>query len=156
VAPPPPSSGVEAVVVTAEKRVSDARQLGDYKIYDLAEPTDLPADETKQVRFLDLHDVPFDRVYRYRVADDDAQETNPARLVLRLDNAAAAGMGKPLPAGLIALSEPGPDGTPVFIGQSAMRDTPVGLPFEIENGEVFSVLVQQTHVEDARIDANRT
>lgn len=152
--PPPPAPAqarglVESVVVTAA-RVADPRQLGDYKLYDLPEPTDMPAHETKQVRFLDQRGVPFARLYRYRATDDEQAEGAPARLVLRLANTAEGGLGKPLPAGDVALTEAGPGGAPVFIGQAPIRDTPAGLPFEIENGAVSSVLVNQVLADDRK------
>ncbi len=161
--PPPPSPAafdtrVETVVVTGS-RVPEPRALGDYKLYALPEPTDMPARETKQVQFLDLRDVPFERVYRYAVDTDDATGTDPATLLLRLHNTADGGLGKALPAGAFAVSEAGPDGAPVFIGQAGIKDTPVGLPLEIELGDAFSVQVMHEVVENKRIgsgDAVRT
>ena len=141
--PPPPAAMLETVVVTAERK-AEQRQLGDYKLYELPEPTDMPAHETKQVLFLDQHDVPFERIYRYRITDGGQSDGNPTTLVLRLQNTEQAGLGKPLPTGEMAITEPGPGGAPIFIGQRPIHDTPVGLPIEIENGEVFSVQVNQT------------
>lgn len=147
------ASPVETVVVTAEERVSDPRQLGDYKLYELPEPTDMPAHETKQVRFLDARDVPFQRLYRYRVGDESDGRGNPATMVLRLANTAEGGLGKPLPAGEIAVTEPGPGETPIFVGQQGTRDVPIGLPVEIETGEVFSVQVEETLADEKKIAA---
>jgi hypothetical protein len=141
------SSSPVAVTALSDNELRDPRALGDYKLYTLPEPTDMPARETKQVRFFDLHNVPFTRVYRYRMLaeDDDANDgkpISPATVVLRLRNDADAGLGKPLPEGMIAVSEKSPSGTPVFVGQSPIRDTPVGLPFEIVAGETFGVPVR--------------
>jgi len=136
------AGATETVVVTGSR--IDPRQLGDYKLYPLPEPTDLPARETKQVQFLDLHAVPFERVYRYA---DEYTDGGPARTVLRLRNTVAAGLGKPLPAGDFAVSEDAPNGAPVFVGQMHVDDTPVGLPVEIEIGETVSVMVQRVEIE---------
>jgi hypothetical protein len=136
---------VETVIVTGS-HAADARQLGDYKIYDLPEPTDMPAHETKQVEFLDL---PFAPIYRYR-ATGGFNEGNPSTLVLRVMNTVAGGLGKPLPAGQVALSEPGPEGAPVFIGQAGVKDMPVGLPVELENGEIFTVPVSEAISSETR------
>ena len=159
IAPPPPppapmmramgNADVETVVVTAGRK-AEQRQLGDYKLYQLPEPTDMPAHETKQVLFLDQQNVPFERVYRYRMSGESESGANPATLVLRLKNTAEAGLGKPLPAGFVAVTEPGPGGAPIFIGQQAVRDTPIGLPVEIENGAVYNVLVRQTLADEKK------
>lgn len=130
----------ETVVVTAEKRI-EARQLGDYKLYPLPEPTTVAAQQTKQVQFLDQEDVPFERLYRYDVADD-ARESDvdaPATVLLRLQNRADAGLGKPLPAGGVSVFEQGTDGLSVFVGQNAIRDMAVGLPVEVETGRAPDV-----------------
>jgi hypothetical protein len=142
-------SATETVVVTGS-RVPDPRQLGDYKLYALPEPTDMPAHETKQVQFLDLHDIPFERLYRAWADPETASVDGPAKIILRLQNTAAGGLGKPLPQGQIAMTEPGPGGPPIFVGQSAIRDTPVGLPVEIMGGETFSVQVKQRIVEELK------
>jgi hypothetical protein len=134
---------IETAVVTAERRV-DPRQLGDYKLYPLPEPTDMPAHETKQVQFLSQHDVPFERVYRYTVDADGESGVGTTTLYLLFKNRADAGLGKPLPAGEIAVSEPGPRGAPIFVGQAPIKDTAVDEPFEIATGDVFSVPVKQT------------
>lgn len=151
-APPPASGEIQTIVVTAERRAEES-QLGDYKLYALPEPTDLPARETKQVQFLDLHDVPVARAYRFDIdADDTGTSTDdPATLVFRLANTAAGGIGKPLPAGQIAVTEPGLDGAPVFIGRTAVRDTAVGLPVELKAGEVFSVTMNRTMVDEKKL-----
>ena len=151
--PPPPApmmAGVIETVVVSAERKAEQRQLGDYKLYQLPEPTDMPAHETKQVLFLDQTDVPFERLYRYRVSGESESGANPATLVLRLKNTAESGLGKPLPAGFVAVTEPGPGGAPIFIGQQAVRDTPIGLPVEIENGAVYSVLVSQTLADEKK------
>ncbi|MBL6853347.1 MAG: hypothetical protein ISS15_07560 [Alphaproteobacteria bacterium] len=136
----------ETIVVTGSR--IDPRQLGDYKLYALPEPTDMPAHETKQVQFMDLHHVPFDRVYTYMDGEGGA-DGGPARTVLRLHNTAEGGLGKPMPAGNFSVSENGPDGMPIFVGQAGVSDTPVGLPVEIALGTTVSVLVRRTVVDEA-------
>lgn len=136
-----------AVTALTDADLAAERALGDYKLYTLPEPTDMPARETKQVQFLDQRDVPFERVYFHRIDGEDGSDaTDPAITALRLRNVAEAGLGKPLPAGDFALSETGPDGAPVFIGQARIRDTPVGLPFDISGGTTFSVQVKHAVV----------
>jgi hypothetical protein len=139
-------TATETVVVTGS-RVPDPRALGDYKLYALPEPTDMPAHEIKQVQFLDLHDVPFTRVYRYQIDGEGGGEDMVATTVLKLRNRADAGLGKPLPEGRVAAMETGATGIPVFVGQAPIKDTPVDLPFEIPIGETFSVAVKEALVD---------
>jgi hypothetical protein len=146
-APPPPrgsgDSSVEAVVVTGS-RVPDPRALGDYKIYTLPEPTLFSARQTKQINFLEARDVPFEKVYAVSVGlADDENDEGGARVLLRLKNDDAGGLGKPLPAGTVTAMEGSPDGAPMLAGQASIRDTAVGLPMELEIAHAVDVRVAQ-------------
>jgi hypothetical protein len=147
--PSPPAGGVEEVVVTGTM----ARQtdLGDYKLYTLPEPTTVASRQTKQVMFLDQKAVPFERLYAYRFDwDEYDEEEKPApTVVLRLRNEKAAGLGKPLPSGGVAVLEPSAAGAPVLAGQWRVKDTPVGLPVELELGRAMDVSVEVSVVEDS-------
>jgi hypothetical protein len=135
----------EDVVVTASR--IDPRQLGDYKLYPLPEPTDLHAQQTKQIQFLDQDDVRFERIYRYAVEEPLADGTEPAEVIFRMLNKAESGLGKPLPAGSVSVFEPGPDGSPVFAGQNTIEDMAVGLPVEVETGHAMDVRVTPRRVQ---------
>ncbi|MBS0470366.1 MAG: DUF4139 domain-containing protein [Proteobacteria bacterium] len=131
--------------------------LGDLKYYALPEPTDLPAKQIKQVRFLTLHNAQFSRIFAYfsdPVADDTVQDQDtpdePAILLLLLKNDTALGLGKPLPAGGVALTEPGPDGNPIFAAQATISDIPVGQRFGIAAGSFASVGIRQRVVAKQR------
>ncbi len=100
------------------------QQLGDYKLYHLVEPTDVAAQQTKQIQFLDQQDVPFARIYAWLSGlDFDAQPSDePATVIVKLRNRDDAGLGKPLPAGDVSVMEPGPDGSLVLAGQHGIND----------------------------------
>ncbi len=143
--PPPPAlasadADVETVVVTGA-RVPDPRQLGDYKLYRLPEPTDFASHQSKQVQFLEQTKVPFERIYTYAVEPyGEASEDVAATVMLRLHNDKADGLGKPLPNGTVSVMESA-GGNPVLAGQHDIRDTPSGLPVEIETGRAVDVRV---------------
>ncbi len=144
--PPPPAlapadAAVETVVVTGS-RIPDPRQLGDYKLYRLPGPTDFASHQSKQVQFLEQTKIPFERIYTYVVDPyGDASESAAATAMLRLHNDKADGLGKPLPNGTVSVMETGPGGAPVLAGQHDIRDTPSGLPVEIETGRAVDVRV---------------
>jgi hypothetical protein len=154
-APPPPpmmapaamDSGVEQIVVTAS-RIARQEELGDYKLYVLPDPTTVAANQTKQVLMLQEEAVPFERVYSYRVAQDNlgdaaAQEEEPVNVLLRLQNRKDRGLGKPLPAGAVSVMEPDA-GRLVLAGEDTIEDVPIGLPVEIDMGEAMEVDVRTT------------
>jgi hypothetical protein len=143
---------ISEIVVTGSKRLAVQTDLGDYKLYTLPEPTTVAARQTKQVAFLDQQAVPFERVYVYRLQgdgalDDESVETAP-NVVLRLQNKAQFGLGKPLPAGTVSVMEPG-GGSLVLAGEQTVRDTPVGLPLELTVGRAMDVAVAPRVIEVA-------
>lgn len=137
--------GVEEIVVTsARARESD---LGDYKLYTLPEPTTVAARQIKQVAFLSQPKAAVRRLYEFKTAtsDIDADQDDSPSVVLRLDNKPAAGLGKPLPAGVVAVLEKGPDGRLVLAGEHRLEDdVPVGLTRDLTIGRAMDVTVRPT------------
>jgi hypothetical protein len=118
--------------------------LGDYKLYALNEPTTVAAQQTKQIGFLRHEAVPFEAVYAFHVdAQDGTVDSTPAatQMVLKLRNTIEQGLGEPLPAGGVAVSAPGPGERSLLIGQTDVRDTPVGLPWRLPLGASYAVEV---------------
>lgn len=155
--PPPPMAAMafegrtaaESVIVTGSRIA--AQNLGDYKLYALPEATTVAARQTKQIQFLDQPDVSYERLYRYDVTYDSRNPGQRARanVLLRLRNEADAGLGKPLPAGSIAVFEPASDGSEVFAGQDSVRDISVGLPIEVTMGRAMNIRVAPRLVESS-------
>ena len=147
-APPAVERRMEAPVALQEMVVTGTRkavqsELGDYKLYTLPEPTTVAARQTKQVAFLDQPAVPFERVYVYRLGPDTPDPEDEAaapEVVLRLQNKATAGLGKPLPSGTVSVMQAAGDGL-VLAGEQRLRDTPVGLPVELTLGRAMDVAV---------------
>lgn len=152
--------GLQEVVVTGQRKLAEQSDLGDYKLYTLPEPVTVVARQTKQVAFLDQKDVAFQRLYVVQLdpwSDYDETDDPPAAtVVLRLDNKPADGLGKPLPSGALAVFETA-GGRPAFAGEQAMRDVPVGQPFDLAIGEAMDVRVRPRLVaeQDRRQDRVR-
>jgi len=131
-APPPPPRARES-------------DLGDYKLYTLDEPTTVAARQTKQVLFLSQADVAFDTVYVFKAVSSQpatgGEVKGPAETTLRLENKAAKGLGRALPAGAVSVRQRQGDGPERFIGEPQVRDVPVGEPFELVTGQASDVQV---------------
>jgi len=159
--PPPPAPmsalSLEAVTVTGFRA---AEELGDLKLYRMNQPTDMLARQTKQVQLLDLQNVPFKRIYVFDANEQtygrgDSGEA-PARAVLRLQNTKAGGIGVPLPAGTVSVSETDGERPPVLIGRDAIDDLSVGLPAEIALGSAMDVRVSWTTVDRSSVRGRKT
>lgn len=134
----------EVVVTSARARESN---LGDYKLYTLPEPTTVAARQVKQVAFLSQPKAAVRRLYEFRTSRFDlgeTQDTSPS-VILRIDNKAAAGLGKPLPAGVVTVLEKGPDGRMVLAGEHRLRDdVPVGPTTDLMIGKAIDVSLRPT------------
>lgn len=136
------------VVITGSRIRAVLSDLGDYKIYTLAEPTDLNARQAKQLRFFEQEDVRFTRTYQVRIYHEDDEPLVP-HLLLRLRNEARDGLGVPMPGGGFSLMETR-DGATVLTGQAEFMDKGEGVPLELAFGEAMglSVEVEVTDEED--------
>lgn len=155
------AAAMEEIAVTGLRPSLDAKlsELGDYKLYSLPAPTTVAARQSKQVRFLDQRNVPFERFYSYRLDIEalgegyDGVRDEPL-VLLRLQNEKRRGLGKPLPAGVISVLEPNERSAgAVLAGEDELQDTPIGLPVEIELGGALDVWVKPTIVEDETIES---
>ena len=142
-----PGEELEDIVVTGMRAsIAQMSELGDYKLYRVPEPTTVAARQSKQVLFLDQREIPFERLYAYRidVGQLDSGEVNHAPITtLRLQNKERDHLGKPLPAGTMSVLETtvGIAGK-VLTGEKELKDTPVGLPLDVELGEAMGIWVE--------------
>lgn len=147
-------SDISEVAVTGS-RMAQMRELGDYKLYAVPEPTTIAARQSKQVQFLSEKRVPFTRIYSFRAIEDaimDDTDFVPRRaaVLLRLQNKQSEGLGKPLPAGVVSVMETGGGGT-LLAGQDKIDDIPVGLPVELELGLAMDVWIEPRVAEEQTI-----
>ena len=150
---PAPSSPapmmMRSLTVSLQKQAIQS-QLGDYKLYTLAEPTTVAARQTKQVLFLSLPAVRFETIYTHAVSEyaPASSPPEPAAVTLRLENNADHGLGQPLPAGNISLRLRRA-GRELFAGEHPLaRDVPVNEPFEIDGGAASDVSITQRKTSD--------
>lgn len=152
--------GAEEIVVTGSRaKLAEQSNLGDYKLYTLPEPVTLNARQTKQVAFLDQKGVAFQRLYvvamgSYDDYDDEDEALIVPDVVLRLENKAANGLGKPLPSGALSAIEIA-DGRPAFAGEQAVRDVAVGEPLDLVIGGAMDVRARPRLVEENNVAKGR-
>lgn len=145
----------EVAVTGSRVSLAQMRELGDYKLYAVPEPTTIAARQSKQVHFLREKHVPFTRVYTFRAVEESIMDDNDfaprrAAVLLRLQNKKSEGLGKPLPAGVVSVMETN-GAAPILAGQDSIDDTPVGLPLELELGLAMHVWIEPRVTEDRTI-----
>ena len=136
--PPPPAMMMRAeaqdVVVTgARVRKAVQEELGDLKLYRIADPVTVASQSQKQVGLLAKANVPVAILYRSAVFPHQDYASAPV-LTLRARNRREAGLGEPLPAGQVIVFEGSP-ARPVLAGEASIGDKAVGEKVDIELGE---------------------
>lgn len=137
--PPAPMMMMEAraamdVVVTGARKVAQ-EELGDFKLYRIADPVTVASKAQKQVGLLSKESVPVAIVY---ASDVDEDEVDGPIMMIRAKNRREAGLGLPLPAGRAAVFQ-AVGGRPILVGESSTDDKAIGEDVEFKLGESPSV-----------------
>jgi len=138
------------IVVTGTRIMAAQEDLGDLKLYRIAEPVTVAANSQKQVAFLSQPRVRVEMVYRQRVNSSGDGEIETPNRVLVTRNRTAEGLGLPLPAGRLVLFAGG-EARPILIGEGYVDDRAVGEDVEIVVGEATGVT---SRVEEVAEDEN--
>ncbi len=138
-----------AMVAAAAPPVPRERLLG-YHLYSLPRPVTLPAGGRSQVALLQATGVPCRRQLVLRDRGDDYRVRRGvigSRLrvneVLELENSAAAGLGHPLPAGVVRVYTRDGGGRLQFVGEDRMDHTPRGGTVRLALGASFDVTAEK-------------
>lgn len=132
---------MEMAAAPAPKREA----LFDYHLYRLDRPVTLGENETKQVALLSAENVPVEKEYRFvglnQMYDHRAGEPRRASAVVRLsfENAKAAGLGLPMPQGIVRVYGGDSAGDFLFLGEDRIDHTPEGETLRLELGRAFDV-----------------
>ena len=132
-------------IVRAGTGGQDTSGFADFHIYALPEATTIAENQTKQVAFIDAPNVEAKKLY---VVQANGYTSSPtaqgADVGLRFQNAAAMGLGRALPAGVMRLYAKDSQGKSQFIGESGVPHTPEGSDVGVKIGTAFDVTWQPT------------
>ncbi|OQW75944.1 MAG: hypothetical protein BVN32_10580 [Proteobacteria bacterium ST_bin14] len=123
-----------SIIVTGTRKVAQ-EELGDFKLYRIADPVTVASKAQKQVGLLSSESVPVAIAY---VSDVYENEVDDPIMTIRAKNRREAGLGLPLPAGQAAVFE-ATGGRPILVGESSTDDKAVGEDVEFKLGTSPSV-----------------
>lgn len=157
------STGVMAMAMDSAESapVPEVSAVGDYHRYDLPEATDLKSGIANQMRLFQTASVPVRKVYRLSGRGDfirqpirGAKVTINPSVDLVFENNAEAGLGLPLPAGVIRVySAPRDenDTTAVFLGENRIDHTAANEEISLSIGQAFDIVAERLQTEYRRI-----
>ncbi len=130
----------------------------EYHLYSLPRPTTLKQNQTKQVQLLDAPRVALDKDYvlrgtggYYRGPWSDPRGRERIQVFLKLRNSEDAGLGTPLPKGIVRVYKNDRTGSPQFIGEDRIDHTPRDEVVELELGNAFDLSANRKQSDFERI-----
>lgn len=128
-------------------------QIADYYLYPLAQATTVAQQQTKQVSFLEAGHVKASKGYELTFTGfQSSDEPTSAQVRVRFANARAAGLGEPLPFGVVRVYSRDSRGQPQFIGEDRIGHTSAGSEIALRIGDAFDVTVTPTLKQTTRIN----
>jgi hypothetical protein len=163
----PQSARAEADERMLQTAANAAREIAqesfsDYHLYTLDRRTTVNHNQTKQVSMLDA--TAFSVIKRY-VLDGQAfyyrnaqQPGAPLKDVVQVfyqfKNEDAAGLGIPMPAGVVRVYQADSRGGTHFVGEDRIRHTPAGETLNLKIGNAFDVVSERRQIDFEKISPN--
>ncbi|MBA4493884.1 DUF4139 domain-containing protein [Paenactinomyces guangxiensis] len=111
------------------------KSFQDYHLYSFNETTTLKNQQSKQMNFLKIDQVPFRRYYEYSLYDEDKP-----KIIIEFVNKESEGLGIPLPKGKVKVySEDPADGSMELIGEEGIDHTAVNEKLTLHIGKAFDI-----------------
>jgi hypothetical protein len=138
---------------SAAAKLVKAEALGDLKLYRVADRTSVTSRQIKQVRLLDRHAIPLERLYTASIWPGEDFATEPLHQVLRTRNDRAHHLGLPLPSGELNSFAASRE-APLLVGETPFGDTSLDQDIEIDIGADPDVEVTAT-IEDWKVNLEK-
>jgi len=142
---------------TAGSESRSRPRVADYYLYPIGHPTTLANNQSKQVSFLESSNVKAGKGYEITFADfGSSDEPYPAQVRVRFANSKAAGLGEPLPSGVVRVYARDSRGQPQFIGEDGVGHTSAGSEIALRIGDAFDVTVTPTLLQTSKVNKRAT
>jgi hypothetical protein len=133
----------------------------EYHLYSLERPATVKNNQSKQIALLQAAGVPVkkdlvlkgEERYFYGALPGNEEQRKPS-VYLELKNAAANGLGMPLPRGIIRVYKEDGKGSAQFVGEDSIDHTPANETVRIRMGEAFDVVASRKQTEWKKLAAD--
>lgn len=137
--------------------------LLDYHLYSLERTTTIKNNQTKQVALLSAQEVTVHKQYELRshtphLYYGHSQASSilkpPVMVYLHFDNTEKAGLGLPLPAGIIRVYKQDSKGNTQFVGEDRINHVSKNDSAKLKLGQAFDVTAEKRRTEYRKLDSN--
>jgi hypothetical protein len=147
-----------AVKVMAAAPAMAEEGLLDYHLYSLGRSTTIRENQVKQVALLNASGVPASKEYLLRGSDyyyrsrhGELGKKLKAAVYLEFTNSARAGLGMPLPKGILRVYKNDRAGNAQFVGEDRIDHTPKNEKVRLRLGDAFDVTADRTQTDYKKI-----
>ena len=123
----------------------------EYHLYTLDRPTTIKDNQTKQLSLLTASNVPVVKKLLlvgnpgwYRGQVGTVTQSEKVAVTLELTNSASAGLGMPLPKGIVRVYKKDKSGAEQFVGEDSIDHTPKDEKVRLHVGDAFDVVADRT------------
>ena len=155
----PPRGGI-AMSRMAEADQMKAESMFEYHVYTLPLPTTLAENQTKQVALMSAANVPVSKEYVLEGANHyysgqypDIGQKIKVGVFVELQNK-GAGLGVPLPRGVIRVYKKDAQGNAQFVGEDRIDHTPKNETLRLKLGEAFDLTANKTQTDFQKLAAS--
>jgi len=149
VQPPRPYEGRGIAVDMMMSQKMDERGFFEYHLYEVPLRATLSNNEVKQLGLLHADGVKSVKKFAYEA------EKNPERVMVTVEfeNASAAGLGLPLPEGVVRVFQRDTDGSLELAGEDRIKHTPKNETVRIAVGAAFDVTPERKQTDTRQVSA---
>ena len=163
--PPAPAPAAVAEMRYAAAKASQAmvqESLFEYHLYTLQRPTTIADNQTKQVALLGAPSVPVTKElvlqgadYYYGSQAGQLGQKLKVGVFVQFENREAAGLGIPMPKGVVRVYKKDGAGNAQFVGEDAVDHTPKNEKVRLKLGEAFDVTADKKQTDFKRRDIGK-
>jgi hypothetical protein len=151
---------LNAAAPAAERMAQES--FSDYHLYTLDRKTSVNNNETKQVSMLEATGFPIKKRYivdgqsfYYRNAQHPGSPIKDVvQVYYQFKNEASAGLGMPMPAGVVRVYQSDSKGGVHFVGEDRIEHTPKDEMLNLKIGNAFDVVSERKQVDFEKISSN--
>jgi len=148
-------SAIRAEAPAAAQMTQEA--LFEYHLYTLQRPTTIADNQTKQVSLLTAASVPVTKElllqgtdYYYRSSVGSIGQKMKVGVFVQFENRDKAGLGLPLPKGVVRVYKKDSSGNAQFVGEDSIDHTPKNATVRLKLGEAFDVTADKKQTDFKR------
>lgn len=148
-AQPRPVPYMKGILAVEHLAAVEERGFFEYHLYELQNRATIANNEVKQIGLLNATGVKSTKKFTY----DGAIDGNQVKVRVEFENAAASGLGMPLPEGVVRVFQRDKDGSLELAGEDRIKHTPKNETVRVAMGSAFDITPERKQTDARQISS---